>query len=284
MTASFTVKCFDGRKISATKYQACVPSNGKLIIINSALGIKQGFYRHLSQFLAQHGYSVITWDPRGIGLSSQTTPKNDHARLRDWGQIDLDSILQHVVCKGWAEWEEITLVGHSAGGHLIGLCPSIENIKNIILISSGTCAWHLYPKRQQPKMLFAWYVWFPFLYKTLGYIPSKLGVGHALPKGIALDWRNWSVKKDYLFSDESIGELFYNSFQGKLHAIGFTDDVSFSPQRTIEDLIKRFVKSDNKVDIFNPKQFKKSRIGHFGFFNPKNQDLWHEIMLNNISP
>ena len=282
MATQFTVKCTDGRELTATKYESVISSNEKLIIINSALGVKQQFYRHLAKYLVQQSYTVITWDPRGIGLSSLGNSKIDPSTLRDWGKIDLECTLQHIIKENWADWENITLIGHSAGGHLLGLCRSIKHINNIVLISSGTCSWHLYPKLQQPKLLFAWYLWFPFLYKTLGYVPSKLGVGHDLPRGIALDWRNWSVQKEYLFSDESLGEHFYNSYEGKLYAIGFTDDISYAPQRTIEDLIKRFVKSDSKVEILNPKQFNKSRIGHFGFFNLKNQDLWQEILLNKI--
>jgi len=85
MTTKFTVTCSDGRLISATKYDAIEPNN-KFILINSALGVRQSFYQTLAIFLSRNGYTVITWDPRGIGESSMVNVKNDPAKLRDWGK------------------------------------------------------------------------------------------------------------------------------------------------------------------------------------------------------
>ena len=282
MITNFTVRCSDGRLLAATKYQASELHNHKLLLINSALGVRQEFYRDLSLFLVASGYTVITWDPRGIGLSAQRDIKNDRAKLRDWGKIDLESVLQHITRNNWAEWEDITLLGHSAGGHLVGLCPSIERVNNIILMSAGTCSWHLYSRKYQPKMLFAWYVWFPILSKIIGYIPRKFGLGHDLPIGIVQDWRNWSINKEYLFADESLGELFYGRYQGKIQAIGFSDDFSFSPKSVIEDLLRHFVMSDTDLTIFTPEELGTNRVGHFSFFNKKNKELWKKVLLEHI--
>jgi len=282
MTTKFTVTCSDGRLISATKYDAIKPNN-KFILINSALGVRQSFYQALAIFLSRNGYTVITWDPRGIGKSSMAKVKNDPAKLRDWGQIDLEAILNHIVDENWTDWHKITLLGHSAGGHLVGLCRSINKIKNIIFISSGTCTWRLYSIKQWPKMWFAWYLMVPIVSKVLGYVPGKFGVGHDLPKGVALDWKNWSTNKDYLFSDASLVDVYYHKYEGKIHAIGFSDDVSFSPKKTIDDLMKHFPKAKKLTQIFHPKEFKQNKIGHFGFFKQHNQNAWTEVILKNLN-
>jgi predicted alpha/beta hydrolase len=282
MKTNFTTKCGDDRELTATKYTPNVTSNGQLIVMNSALGVKQGFYAHFATYLANKGFTVVTWDPRGIGLSSQLNIKQDTAKMRDWGQLDLTAILEHVVNENWANWRDISLIGHSAGGHLVGLCPHLTKINNVILIAAGTCSWRLYPKMYQPKMLLAWYVIFPFLYKTLGYIPKQLGIGHQLPKGIASDWRNWSLDREYLFSDASLGTHFYSNYTGNLYAVGFSDDVSFSPKRTIEDLIKRFTNADTHMELFRPNDLQKSKIGHFGFFKPNNDRLWQQVVLEKL--
>ncbi len=282
MKINFTVKCADERELIATKYMPSIAPNRQLIVINSALGVKQGFYTHFATYLTNQGFTVITWDPRGIGLSSLTNVKLDDAKMRDWGQLDLTAVLDHVVNESWANWRDIWLIGHSAGGHLIGLCAHLSKINNVILIAAGTCSWHLYPKTQQPKMLVAWYVVFPFLYNTLGYIPNRLGIGHQLPKGIAIDWRNWSVSKDYLFSDSSLGPHFYSSYTGNLYAFGFSDDVSYSPKKTIHDLARRFANANTRLELFTPRQLQKNRIGHFGFFKQNNNDLWQQIVLEKL--
>jgi len=199
------------------------------------------------------------------------------------GQIDLEAILNHIVDENWTDWHKITLLGHSAGGHLVGLCRSINKIKNIIFISSGTCTWRLYSIKQWPKMWFAWYLMVPIVSKVLGYVPGKFGVGHDLPKGVALDWKNWSTNKDYLFSDASLVDVYYHKYKGKIHAIGFSDDVSFSPKKTIDDLMKHFPNAKKSTLIFHPEEFKQNKIGHFGFFKQHNQNAWTEVILKNLN-
>ncbi|WDE01072.1 alpha/beta fold hydrolase [Thalassomonas actiniarum] len=282
MTIKFNVKCKDGRVLSATKYLPATASNNRFIIINSALGVKQDFYQALAQYLAEHGCTVITWDPRGIGGSQSENVKTDPAKLRDWGSLDLDALLHHVTANHWARWQDITLIGHSAGGHLVGLCRSLDKIRQIILISSGTCSWKLYPLSQWPKMWLSWYLLLPALVKIRGYIPGKTGIGHDLPKGVALDWRNWSTSKEYLFSDRTLEQTYYHEYQGNIHAVGFSDDIGFSPKKTIEDLMARFPRASKQLQIFHPSEFRQKRIGHFGFFKRDRHHLWQQIILDQL--
>jgi len=282
MTTKFNLTCPDGRTLAVTKYEAGSGRQKHFIIINSALGIKQEYYQKIAHYLQKQSCTVITWDPRGIGGSGLKNVKKDTAKLREWGSHDLEAILNYVVQQGWVQWQDIHLIGHSAGGQLVGLCPSIHRIKYLYLICSGTGNWRLYSKKQWPRMLAAWYLLVPSVLAIFGYIPARLGVGHDLPKGIAQDWRNWCLNKDYLFSDSSIKQTFFSTFEGKLHAIGFNDDVGFTPKSTINDLIKRFTNAQKTLEVYHPAQLMQKKIGHFGYFKLKDESVWTETLLKPI--
>ena len=51
MTTKFKVGCGDGRVLAATRYQAAGDSGNRLVVINSALGVRQSFYQALALYL-----------------------------------------------------------------------------------------------------------------------------------------------------------------------------------------------------------------------------------------
>ena len=266
------IKCEDERMIYGTYYKN--PNAKKLLVINSALGIKQSFYKEFGEYLKQRGFSVFTWDPRGIGKSALPNPKNDPAKMSDWGKLDFEAVLKYL--ERFHRFDEMELIGHSAGGHLAGLAPSFKHFKKVNLISSGTCTWKLYPLREQPKMLLSWLVAVPALVQVFGYVPAKFGVGQHVPKGIALDWRRWSLANNYLFSDPSLHLAGYKEFSGVIRAIGFEDDSSFSPPATVLELLKYFPSAEKSYRFYSPQEFNLKSIGHFSFF--KTKECWDEVM------
>lgn len=269
------IDCPDGTRLA---YTLTPPPNAcdkpRYVVLNSATAVRRGFYKPFAQYLASAGFHVITWDGRGIGDSRTGHAKHDPARMRDWGMLDLEAVLSHTSELAGGDWSRIIVVGHSSGGHLSGLAASLPKVKRLALIASGTCDWRLYPKREWPLLLSAWYGLAPLALATLGYMPGRLGVGHDLPPGVARDWRNWSAARGYLFADRSLDLSGYAAFQGAVLALHFSDDTGFSPPATVSDLLRHFPNARVQRYEFNPRLQAHGPVGHFGFFSQKNADLW----------
>ncbi|OYU42568.1 MAG: alpha/beta hydrolase, partial [Burkholderiales bacterium PBB4] len=63
-----TLHASDGFALQAMRYQAAGPVRAHLVVAG-ATGVPQVFYRNFAQFAALQGYTVLTLDYRGIGLS-----------------------------------------------------------------------------------------------------------------------------------------------------------------------------------------------------------------------
>lgn len=269
------IQCPDGQRLAHTVTpppQALGAT--RYVVINSGTGVRRGFYNAFSGYLAAAGFHVLTWDARGIGDSRTGHARHDSARMRDWGTHDLEAVLRHTAGLTGGDWSRIALIGHSSGGHLSGLAASFPKLSRMVLVASGTGDWRLYPKREWPRLLGAWYGLAPLALSTLGYVPGSLGVGHDLPRGVVRDWRNWCATRGYLFSDPSLDLSGYAAFTGDLLALHFSDDTAFAPPDTVTDLLRHFSQARIERREFNPRLEGHQPVGHFGFFNKKNADLW----------
>ena len=272
------IECSDGKRLACTLTLPSALSASAIpryVVINSATAVRRGFYGPFASYLAEAGFHALTWDARGIGDSRNCHARDDTATMRDWGVVDMNAVLQHACALAGGDWSRIAVIGHSSGGHLCGLAASLANIKQLVLVASGTCDWRLYPKRQIPRLLAAWYGLAPIALTALGYVPGRLGLGgQDLPPGVGWDWRNWSAASGYLFSDPSVDLSGYRAFKGALLALHFSDDIGFAPPATVTDLLRHFPNASIERIEFSPRAQSHRPVGHFGFFNPKNADLW----------
>lgn len=266
----------DGRPLAADFLRSTSPHSAVgIVVIHSATGVRREYYHAFAQYLTQHRFDVLVWDARGIGESVTLPVNDDPAKMRDWGQLDQHAMLRHA--KTLHPRGLLVIVGHSSGGHLAGLTPLTANADALILIASGGCDWRDYPLAQWPRLLVVWYVVMPVVLAIWGHVPAWAGLGHALPRGVAVEWRRWSLTRGYLFEDPTLDTRGYAAYAGPLLALSISDDHGFSPPGAVQALLHRFNRARIEHREISADQGNKGRIGHFGFFKRQNAALWPTV-------
>jgi predicted alpha/beta hydrolase len=270
------VRTEDGRLLAANWLRACgvTPVRGT-VVIHSATGVPRHYYNAFAQHLAASGYDVLLWDARGIGESATMPTGDDPATMRDWGQRDQQAVLSYArtACPA----RPIAIIGHSSGGHLSGLAPLTAGADALVLVASGCCDWRDYPMVQWPRLLTAWWLVAPPVLALWGHLPAWAGVGHALPRGVAVEWRRWSLMRGYLFGDATLDTSGYSAYCGPLLALSMSDDQGFAPAGTVKALLRRFSNARIEHREIAAAEGAQGRIGHFGFFKPQNAALWQYL-------
>src|SRR6185369_11156839 len=79
----------DGFPLHGTLYEG----GADAILVASALGVKRRYYDAFAQAANQRGFTVLTFDYRGIGESRPSSLRGFDANMRDWGAIDLPAAI-----------------------------------------------------------------------------------------------------------------------------------------------------------------------------------------------
>jgi predicted alpha/beta hydrolase len=245
------------------------------VVVHSATGVPRRFYRAFAAGLAARGADVLLWDPRGVGDSAVRPVRRDPATMLDWGQLDQAAAIVHA--RERDPHRPVAIVGHSSGGHLSGLNAETAGVASIVLIASGGCDWRDYPRSQWPRLFFAWYVAMPLLLRVFGHLPAWAGIGQPLPRGVVRDWRRWSLRRGYLFSDDTLDRSGYAHYVGPLLMLSMSDDLGFAPPRAVRRLLAQFVAARVEHRELDAGTGHRARIGHFGFFRRDNASLWDHV-------
>jgi predicted alpha/beta hydrolase len=264
------IKTNYGNSITASIYEA---DKNTILIIASATGVKQSFYKKFADFVSTNGVTVITFDYSGIGLSLKKPIQQVVSNATDWGKNDLESIIKYA--KENYPNAKITLLGHSIGGQLIGLAKSSSQVQKLILVAAQSGYWKLWKGNSKLMMWLNWHVLFPTLINIFGYMPSKkISKMENLPKRVAKQWNNWCKKPNYLFDEVSTNDLFFNSISTKILAISIENDF-YAPKKAVDWFTAKYKNAEiNKLHL-KPSDYNTNIIGHFGVFSSKfMSNLW----------
>ncbi len=265
------ISAVDGYSLAASYF----PGGSRGVVIGGAMAVAHNFYTPLARYLQGQGYSVLTFDYRGIGGSfpPDGTLRGFSASVSDWAHNDLQAAL------AWLEQQpeiaSVSLVGHSLGGQIVGMTESAPRLKSMVTLSSQSGYWKLQGGREPLKVLFHMYLTFPLLSRLVGYMPwSRFAKAKDVPKGAALQWASWCRHPDYLFGDTSLPLHRYANVIAPILAISIADD-DWGSARSVDAMMLRYPNTTRRH--LTPEEFGLRSIGHFGFFRAGNEALWSLI-------
>jgi predicted alpha/beta hydrolase len=244
-----------------------VPSEpkGQHIVIASATGVLQGYYKHFAAWMAGRGYHVTSFDYSGIGESRSGSLKKHPATASTWAEEDLTAVIEHV----HATYEPSKLIGlgHSIGGQFFGICKAQDKLNALVLIASQHGYFKNWDQPHRRRISFQWLVLIPVFTRVFGYFPGKrLGVMEDLPPGMVHEWVKWGRSPGYLFDHVPGAHERYANLHVPLLFWSFSDDHDLAPKRAAEALAKHYVNCRITHEHIHPDDLGVEAIGHFGFF------------------
>ncbi|PJI96118.1 putative alpha/beta hydrolase [Acidovorax sp. 69] len=272
---SFALTADDGFLLSATLYSTITRPVGRLIVAG-ATAVPQGFYRKFAEFAAERGFETLTFDYRGIGKSRPSSLKGFEMSLLDWGQLDLAAAVEHM---SQGDGLPLYMVGHSYGGHALGLLPNHDKLAGFYGFGIGA-GWHGWmPSSEQWKVLPMWHLVLPLLTWWKGYCPWRmLGMGEDLPRNVFWQWRHWCRYPRYFFDDPAmLGiEDRYARVRVPIMAVNAVDD-RWATASSRDAFMSGYRNAPLSTSDIHPTA-PSGGIGHMGYFRASSQVFWDEAL------
>ncbi|WP_180104215.1 alpha/beta fold hydrolase [Acinetobacter sp. YH12108] len=277
---TLTLKCQDGYQLSARFYPVTETESKKSpILICPATGITKQFYHIFSCWLQTQGYAVMVFDFRGIGESLKGSVKQSKASIVQWGQLDIPAAIDALLAKTQAA--KVILLGHSAGGQLLGIVPNYVKVEKVVAIAGSTG--HIKGLRGRTKLLapVMFNIIFPLARITKGYGPTQaIGMGENLPKDVAREWAEFCSKPGYVIN--AIGKKispahdYHAQITCPITSIWASDD-EIATQANVKDLLRLYPKAATEMIELKPQEYDHKGIGHMLMFKKSHQNLWPVI-------
>lgn len=269
-----TLIAADGYRLAATLY----PAQGEVkahLLMAGATGVPQGFYRRFAEYASQRGFSVLTLDYRGIGRSRPASLRDFKMSYLDWGRLDLAAAVDALK----SDRVPLYLVGHSFGGHALGLLPNHQLIRAACSFGSGAGWAGWMSRREGLKVRLLWHLILPPLVAWKGYMPWRLlGMGEDLPRSVYRDWKKWCRYPRYFFDDPDMQHLRQQYAQLRLPLLSATAlDDPWAPPRSRDAFASAYCNAELTLRDVAP-QPGAAPIGHMGYFREAAQPLWEETL------
>lgn len=268
------ITCADGVVLGGDLW-APAPQDGPPIgqvIVNCATGVSARYYHRYARFLASHGFVVLTYDYRGIGLSRPVRLRGCGYRWRDWGEQDFAAALAMMLNAHGSL--PMSVVGHSIGGFLPGLAGNAARIDRMLTVGAQY-AWHGdYATAKRLMLLWKWHLVMPVLAIACGYFPGRrLGWLEDLPKGVALEWalRQQAFERSHPPESRQAVVLGMKSVRAPILAIVMSDD-ELGTDAAVQRTLAYYEGSTRTLVRLTPSNVQSDAVGHFALFHDRHAD------------
>lgn len=259
---AITLRAADGQDLAASLFEPA-RDNGIAVQINGATGVPRRYYEAFAQYLAQRGFTVLTYDFRGIGDSRPSAAAKPPTMLR-WGVLDMPAA---------AEWiarnrpqHRHAVIGHSFGGQILGLSEHAARYDAAFFVAAQSGYWRNWPAAQRPRLALIWHLYIPLLTALFGRLPGWAMGGSALPRGVALQWARWCRTPHYLSGEDGRPlRPFYDRMRGPILNLSFADD-PFGPREAVAAILGYYPLAPKEHRHRRPEELGVKAVGHFGFF------------------
>ena len=258
-----------------------VHSNRKLLVINSATGVKQQVYFSFARYLAENGFTVIAYDYRGIGLSKPRNIKNFKASMRIWGSEDFKAITEYIKLN-FKDYKKYCL-GHSVGALILGMNKNSDIFEEFVFVGTQNAFVGNLKFRTKIEAYLGFGIVQPLTTALLGYFPAQwFGLGESLPKNCAYDWRTLILNRKSTNRLLEKTDDYSKTLTQKVLVIRAQDDVWLTEKGVRSLLNDTYPNLKPTHRLLKTSESEKGEIGHVNFFRSYNSKLWN-IILNELT-
>ena len=228
------IRTRDDRSIAFMLFPAD-QSNGKVVILAPSIGSVQLHYVPFANYLQEQGFTVVSFDYRGIGRSAPDRLRGYTANLHLWASQDADAVIRYV--RDTFPRQEIIYIGHELSGELFGLIPASQYVSQLVMVGSALTCQRLYPATSRLK-IFTFKMVARTLTRGFGYFPGKLiGMMQNLPAGVLLQLTEWCNYANGLF--EPFPESKYSKLRLPILCLSYPNDWH-CPDKAVFSLLRYF--------------------------------------------
>lgn len=254
--------------------------NYKLLLINSATGVKQQVYFSFARYFTEKGFTVITYDYRGIGLSKPKKMKNFKASMRIWGSEDFKAVTEFIKLN-FKHYQKYCL-GHSVGALILGMNTNSRIFEEFIFVGTQNAFVGNLKFRTKVEAYLGFGIVQPLTTALLGYFPAQwFGLGESLPKNCAYDWRILILNRKSTNRLLEKTDDYSKILTQKVLVIRAEDDVWLTEKGVKSLLNDTYPNLKPTYRLIKTSESDKGEIGHVNFFRTYNSKLWN-IILNEL--